>query len=91
MKICSVACAYQSELDRPYPPPQPSYEANLTQCTLSLPALLPLQFLGIHGPALLLDLPPPLYRPELEPYMAALMRHCLEDPATLQVRAEGRG
>lgn len=45
----------------------------------------PLQFLSIHGPALLLDLPPTLYRPQLEPYMAALMRHCLEDPATLQV------
>ncbi len=47
------------------------------------PAPLP-QFLAIHGPSLLLDLPAPLYRPELEPYMAALMRHCLEDPSTLQ-------
>lgn len=41
--------------------------------------------LAAHGHAALLELPPAVFRPELEPFMAAVFRHILEDPVTLQV------
>ena len=41
--------------------------------------------LAVRGHAALLDLPPPVFKPELEPFVAAVFRHILEDPATLQV------
>ncbi len=44
------------------------------------------QVLAGKGPRLMLDLPAAAFAPELEPYIAAVMRHILEDPATLQVR-----
>lgn len=40
------------------------------------------------GHRLALDLPVSALGPELEPYMTALMRHILEDPATLQAAME---
>ena len=40
--------------------------------------------LAARAHVLLLSLPAELYRPELEPFMAAILRHMLEDPATLQ-------
>ena len=33
----------------------------------------------------LLELPASIFKPELQPFMAAVFRHILEDPATLQV------
>ena len=48
--------------------------------------LLCLQVLAARGHAALLDLPPAVFKPELEPFVAAVFRHILEDPATLQVR-----
>lgn len=44
-----------------------------------------LQVLAARGHAALLDLPPAVFKPELEPFIAAVFRHILEDPATLQV------
>jgi predicted regulator of Ras-like GTPase activity (Roadblock/LC7/MglB family) len=41
--------------------------------------------LAARGHAALLDLPPAVFKPELEPFVAAVFRHILEDPATLQV------
>ena len=41
--------------------------------------------LAARGHIALLELPPQVFRPELEPFMAAVFRHILEDPATLQV------
>jgi E3 ubiquitin-protein ligase HUWE1 len=40
------------------------------------------------GPKLILDLPASCFLPEHEPYISAIMRHILEDPATLQVAME---
>lgn len=40
------------------------------------------------GPKLVLDLPPACFQPELEPSISAIMRHILEDPATLQAAME---
>lgn len=40
------------------------------------------------GPKLVLDLPAACFRAELEPSISALMRHILEDPATLQAAME---
>ena len=47
------------------------------------------QVLAGKGPRLVLELPAAAFAPGLEPYIAALMRHILEDPATLQVPAWG--
>ena len=46
------------------------------------------QVLAGKGPKLVLDLPPACFRAELEPAISALMRHILEDPATLQAAME---
>ena len=46
------------------------------------------QVLREKGHRLILDLPVSALGPELEPYMTALMRHILEDPATLQAAME---
>ena len=40
------------------------------------------------GPKLVLDLPAACFQAELEPSISALMRHILEDPATLQAAME---
>ena len=42
--------------------------------------------LAARGHAALLDLPAAVFKPELEPFVAAVFRHILEDPATLQAR-----
>lgn len=49
--------------------------------------------LAAHAHAALLALPPLLFRLELAPYMAAVLRHLLEDPSTLAaaIEAEVRG
>lgn len=47
-----------------------------------------MQVLREKGHRLALDLPVSALGPELEPYMTALMRHILEDPATLQAAME---
>ncbi|KAK9833876.1 hypothetical protein WJX74_008569 [Apatococcus lobatus] len=47
-----------------------------------------LKVLREKGHRLALDLPVSALGPELEPYMTALMRHILEDPATLQAAME---
>ena len=47
-----------------------------------------LQVLAGKGPKLVLDLPAACFRPELEPSISAIMRHILEDPATLQAAME---
>ena len=36
----------------------------------------------------MLDLPAACFQPELEPSISAIMRHILEDPATLQAAME---
>ena len=36
----------------------------------------------------MLDLPAACFQPELEPFISAIMRHILEDPATLQAAME---
>lgn len=71
------------------PPCQPTSPYQLAP---SLPALPPLpaltshlQVLAARGHVQLLTLPPAAFRPELEPFMAAVFRHILEDPSTLQV------
>ena len=46
------------------------------------------QVLAGKGPKLVLDLPAACFRPELEPSISAIMRHILEDPATLQAAME---
>ena len=46
------------------------------------------QVLKEKGHRLALDLPVSALGPELEPYITALMRHILEDPATLQAAME---
>ncbi len=47
-----------------------------------------MQVLAGKGPKLVLDLPAACFRPELEPSISAIMRHILEDPATLQAAME---
>lgn len=47
-----------------------------------------MQVLSGKGPKLVLDLPTACFRAELEPAISALMRHILEDPATLQAAME---
>ncbi|KAI3425184.1 hypothetical protein D9Q98_008953 [Chlorella vulgaris] len=44
--------------------------------------------LAARGHVQLLTLPPAAFRPELEPFMAAVFRHILEDPSTLQAAME---
>jgi len=46
------------------------------------------QVLAGKGPKLVLDLPAACFQPELEPSISAIMRHILEDPATLQAAME---
>ena len=46
------------------------------------------QVLAQKGPRLLLELPSACFTPVLEAYMSAIMRHMLEDPATLQAAME---
>lgn len=46
------------------------------------------QVLSRHGPSLLLDLPAACFSPVLETHMSAIVRHMLEDPATLQAAME---
>lgn len=75
---------------RPRRPAGPFSEA---ECHASPPNSDPhqllscLQVLAARGHAALLDLPPAVFKPELEPFVAAVFRHILEDPATLQVRS----
>lgn len=45
-----------------------------------------LQVLNNGVPHLLLSLPQPCFKAQLEPYISAVFRHILEDPQTLQVR-----
>lgn len=47
-----------------------------------------MQVLAGKGPKLVLDLPAACFQPELEPSISAIMRHILEDPATLQAAME---
>ena len=47
-----------------------------------------MQVLAGKGPKLVLDLPAGCFKPTLEPSISAIMRHILEDPATLQAAME---
>ena len=47
-----------------------------------------MQVLAGKGPKLVLDLPAACFKPTLEPSISAIMRHILEDPATLQAAME---
>ncbi len=47
-----------------------------------------MQVLAGKGPRLILELPLACFSPDLEPYISAIMRHILEDPATLQAAME---
>ena len=47
-----------------------------------------MQVLAGKGPKLVLDLPAACFQPQLEPSISAIMRHILEDPATLQAAME---
>lgn len=47
-----------------------------------------MQVLAGKGPKLILELPLACFSPDLEPYISAIMRHILEDPATLQAAME---
>ena len=49
------------------------------------------QVLAGKGPRLVLELPAAAFAPGLAPYIAARMRHILEDPATLQVCCIDKG
>ena len=68
--------------------PSPSCTSHRIACLLSPPwlCLPPLpQVLAARGHVQLLELPASIFKPELQPFVAALFRHILEDPVTLQV------
>ncbi|KAK9830284.1 hypothetical protein WJX72_010812 [[Myrmecia] bisecta] len=63
-------------------------EGRVLMARLSKRHSIALQVLAGKGHKLILDLPASCLLPELEPYMSAIMRHILEDPATLQAAME---
>lgn len=78
-RACSHPLAY---LARPCPHCPDHVQTARYLCAAGAPCP---QVLAARGHASLLDLPPSVFKPELEPFIAAVFRHILEDPATLQV------